>query len=360
NATYWVSTSNKFWPGRAVQLIAQILTGTDPVAVTVSITEQSYEVNSTVNTLFTSAATDVPSTLKVPENSWSFMYKIVVVGKGNTVNFKHEDYINLQTKAFSIFVVTNKGIYKPGQIVKLRALAMAPENLKILQGPMDITITDAKGNRIKQYKGVTGISGVVDLNFTLAPSTPIGDWKISVTFRGQTEEKTITVDDYVLPKYEVKVTPPAIPLSSDTTFPITVKATYTFGQPVTNGSVVVRITSLYQWYSSTQKAPVDWKTTGKLNSNGEFTCTVTSKELADILLRSRNYFYSLNLEQFRVEANVTEGNSQRLQVGSASMQIYSSPYTLQVVPITSASYKPNRPFVAYVSHMLLLCPLRVT
>ncbi|BFZ14522.1 hypothetical protein BsWGS_17560 [Bradybaena similaris] len=358
NATYWVTTSNTFWRGRPFQLVVQILAGYGPVSVSLSITYQKYEENSTKRTLFTSTATDVypgepqtlkidiPSNLNVNEERWSGSYKIVVVGQGDIVNFKHEDYVTLQTNAISIYVVTDKGIYKPGQRVRFRALAMEPENMKVLQDPKNIYITDPKGNRIKQYLGVTGRSGVVDDTLDLAPSTPTGDWTISITTRDETVKKTFTVDQYALPKVEVVVKTPAIPLSSDTMFPITVKATYTYGQPVTHGSVSARI--YHAWFLPAQAERATWRTKGKLNSNGEFTFTVSSKELINVAFLTDNYTRNLDYSQFKVEANVTEDSSQRVQTGSALMKMFTSPVSIQVVPITPSSFKPGMPYPAYV------------
>lgn len=53
--------------------------------------------------------------MNVSKELWSGTYKIVVVGQGETINFRHEDFVTLQTNAISVYVVTDKGIYKPGQ-----------------------------------------------------------------------------------------------------------------------------------------------------------------------------------------------------------------------------------------------------
>lgn len=52
------------------------------------------------------------------------------------------------------------------------------------------------------------------------------------TPRGQQQSVTFKVEEFVLPRYEVVLKPPAYILGTDEAFTFTVCANYTFGQPV--------------------------------------------------------------------------------------------------------------------------------
>lgn len=63
-------------------------------------------------------------------------------GVSGTVNFKNETELNVNRKTASIFVQTDKAMYKPGDIVRFRILILdsntRPANIT---GPVDIEIT---------------------------------------------------------------------------------------------------------------------------------------------------------------------------------------------------------------------------
>lgn len=65
--------------------------------------------------------------------------------------------------------------------------------------------------------------------------------------------KDFEVAEYVLPKFEVVVTPPKAPTYSDGTLTISVKVTYTYGQPV-KGVAQFVVTRNNYWDPSPQPA----------------------------------------------------------------------------------------------------------
>lgn len=68
-------------------------------------------------------------------------YKITAEGLTGIV-FKNETIISLNAKNASVFIQTDKAIYKPGDLVRFRVLVLDP-NLKPLSvnGPMVVFIT---------------------------------------------------------------------------------------------------------------------------------------------------------------------------------------------------------------------------
>uniref|UniRef100_A0A0B7BF68 Alpha-2-macroglobulin bait region domain-containing protein n=1 Tax=Arion vulgaris TaxID=1028688 RepID=A0A0B7BF68_9EUPU len=367
-ASYWVTMPDSLRPGQQLHLTVQILSGQDPVTVNLAITYSKYiNPDNTLKTVFTSSdyevlpgdartiPIDIPRNLMSPSNIWRGFYTVIVTGHGRTVNFSHNRSVSIFEKSASVLIATDKGIYKPGQTVNFRVFVM-DSNLKVLIIPMDIFIKDPKNNIIKQYLRVNGskLHGVFQDSFQLADSTMKGDWTMNVaTDQAHDEMRTFTVDDYVIPNFAVQVETPAIPLSSSPSMPMKVKSMYTFGQPVTDGQVHVCITMNYifpLWdFGQVQNPKIDdFCLDGKLNRDGEFTFQVTNQQLLAVVLSQNPYANDISYQTFKVEANVTETTTQRMQTGSSVMQIYFSPLTVQFLTVSKTSFKPGLASTAYL------------
>ncbi|PVD34646.1 hypothetical protein C0Q70_05923 [Pomacea canaliculata] len=162
----------------------------------------------------------IPRDLKIPDENdfyyWSYsrQFEIRVVATGD-VAFNRSGDMTLEDKSFSIFVQTDKAMYKPGDTIRWRILAMKPD-LTVLNELVDVFIKDPLNNVIRQWKGVSGgDSGVVELSMPTSDRLVLGDWTIEAKVLGVKQTKTFTVAEYVLPKYEAKVDVPANVLSTD-------------------------------------------------------------------------------------------------------------------------------------------------
>ncbi|XP_063425362.1 CD109 antigen-like [Mytilus trossulus] len=109
-----------------------------------------------------------------------------------------------------------------------------------------ISCLDTLGNRVKQYLKVTDDYGVFGGFLQLSSVTKLGDWRIQVSQSGSKETKTFAVEEYELPKFEVKVSLLDPPLKEDNDFVIRITAIYTFGKPV-EGIAVIQIKSSNSW-----------------------------------------------------------------------------------------------------------------
>ncbi|XP_059163140.1 CD109 antigen-like [Physella acuta] len=113
----------------------------------------------------------------------------------------------------------------------------------------DVAIKDPKGNTIRQWMNLKDSTqgGVDELYFQLADHVLTGDWLITVTIKSIEESLIFTVDNYVLPTFEVELDTPSFGLSTDATLDFTVRARYTFGRPVTQAGVKVNIKLFYDF-----------------------------------------------------------------------------------------------------------------
>lgn len=66
-------------------------------------------------------------------------YKLIVDGKGG-LNFHNETKIKYEAKSYSVFIQTDKAIYKPGQLVQFRAVVVNPSLVPAVTGAIDIFI----------------------------------------------------------------------------------------------------------------------------------------------------------------------------------------------------------------------------
>jgi len=66
-------------------------------------------------------------------------YRMVVIGKGD-LDFRNESSITYEAKSYSVFIQTDKAIYKPGQVVKFRAVIVDPSLIPSVTGAIDIHV----------------------------------------------------------------------------------------------------------------------------------------------------------------------------------------------------------------------------
>ena len=66
-------------------------------------------------------------------------YRMTVVGKGD-IDFRNESKIDYEAKSYSVFIQTDKAIYKPGQLVQFRAIVVDPSLIPSVTGAIDVHV----------------------------------------------------------------------------------------------------------------------------------------------------------------------------------------------------------------------------
>lgn len=177
------------------------------------------------------AGTTSEMTLQIPHGMFfpSKTYKLSVNGSGGT-GFSETRYIYFKEKGFTIYIQTDKAVYKPGQNVLMRIFGVHPD-LKVYTGNMTVDILDPVGNKMVHWVDVSGQSGVVKKEFLLSSQPVEGNWKISVTAaKDQKAEQVFEVKPYVLPKFEVKIELPPYMIKKEQLLTGKVLARYTYGK----------------------------------------------------------------------------------------------------------------------------------
>jgi uncharacterized protein YfaS (alpha-2-macroglobulin family) len=154
-----------------------------------------------------------------------------------------------------ILLTTDKPLYQPGQMMNIRALALdGPTRAAVSNTPIVLEVEDAKGNKVFKRRGTTDAFGIAAAEFELADEVNFGAYHIRAILgegdAATTQEKTITVDRYVLPKFKVEVE-----LGNDAarqqssyyapgeTVEGTITARYLFGKPLANAQVTLTLTT---------------------------------------------------------------------------------------------------------------------
>ena len=175
-------------------------------------------------------------------------YNLTARGTGGLTFFNTTelDYVE---KSHSVFIQTDKAIYKPGHLVQFRIIVVNPQLKPSVTGSMDVYMAvmafylniqtpsivsfmkirklglqDGKGNRIKQWNRVFTKQGVFSSELQLSEQPVLGDWTLTAVVSGQTFKKTFQVAEYVLPKFEVTIDLPRYLTFNESKMVATVKA----------------------------------------------------------------------------------------------------------------------------------------
>ncbi|NXM78027.1 OVOS protein, partial [Serilophus lunatus] len=226
-------------------------------------------VNSTIFEITMTASSGLQCfNFKIPPVHSSPLAFISFSAKGATVSLKERKSVMIRNTDSIVFVQTDKPIYKPGQRVRFRVVAL-DFNFKPVQEKYPlISIEDPRGNRIFQWQNVASEMNIIQREFPLTEEPILGNYKIIITKKsGNKTNHSFLVDEYVLPKFDVKVTAPESLTILDLEFTVKVCGLYTYGQPV-EGKVQLSVCRDFDSYGRCKKSPVCQSFTKNLGTDG--------------------------------------------------------------------------------------------
>lgn len=155
--------------------------------------------------------------------------------------FHNYTTVTVDSKATAVFIQTDKPIYKPKHKVFINVYMVNPD-LRPVDEKVEAYVLDPRGSRMVQWKGLQSVCcGVVNMSFPLSDQPVFGEWFIFVEVQGHTYNKSIEVQKYVMPRFELVIDPPPYIRDLKSCEQATVKARYTFGKPV-SGKLTVNMT----------------------------------------------------------------------------------------------------------------------
>ncbi|KAB0355541.1 hypothetical protein FD755_021482 [Muntiacus reevesi] len=117
---------------------------------------------------------------RLPLNSADEMYELRVTGRAqDEILFSNSTRLSFETKRMTVFIQTDKPLYKPKQEVKFRVVTLFSD-FKPYKTFLNILIKDPKSNLIQQWLSEKSDLGVVSKTFQLSSHPILGDWSIQV------------------------------------------------------------------------------------------------------------------------------------------------------------------------------------
>jgi hypothetical protein len=269
-----------------------------------------------------------------------------------------------------ILLTTDKPLYQPGQTIHVRALALdGPTHSAAADQTLTLEVEDAKGNKVFKQRGRTDRFGISSADFELADEVNFGPFHVRALLGDaeavSTQEKTVTVDRYVLPKFKVE-----IELSKDAgrkqqsyytpgeTVEGKVTARYLFGKPLVNSAVTVVLKTFD--VEATEVARIN----GKTDAEGRFSF---SSKLPDFLAGRSTEQGSAPVSigvEVKDSAEHTETKSRDILVSKTPIIIMAVPESGQLLPglenrvFVLTSYPDGTPAETTVSGSLIPSPLK--
>ncbi|XP_069505312.1 C3 and PZP-like alpha-2-macroglobulin domain-containing protein 8 isoform X2 [Ambystoma mexicanum] len=155
--------------------------------------------------------------------------------------FHNYTSVTIDSKGCSVFIQTDKPVYKPKQKVLINMFSVMPD-LRPTNEKIEAYIVDPHGSRMIQWSDLKPFCcGIVNMSFPLSDQPIVGEWLIFAETQGHTYNKSFEVQKYVLPKFELVIEPPPYIRDLNTCEKATVRARYTFGKPV-SGRLTVNMT----------------------------------------------------------------------------------------------------------------------
>ncbi|XP_075019370.1 ovostatin-like [Calonectris borealis] len=261
-----------------------------------SIRKTLFEESVTKNDFFKCCEFKVPPAISNPLAFISFS------ANGITVNLAERRSVAIQNVDNTLFIQTDKPIYKPGQKVMFRVVTLDSQFRPVQERYPRIIIEDPEQNKIFQWLEVASKHGIVQLSFPLIPEPILGTYHITVEKNsGEKEFQFFTVEEYVLPKFEVTTSVPKRISFFDEDLRVNVCASYTYGQPV-QGNVRINVCQR-RFYSPRceQKQKETCKAvTGLLGKDGCLN-SVISVKLFQLYRSYARMYTSLNVESIVTE-----------------------------------------------------------
>nr|AEC50086.1 TEP isoform 2 [Pacifastacus leniusculus] len=262
-------------------------------------------------------------------------YNLTVSGSGG-LSFYNTTMLEYVHKSYSVFIQTDKAVYKPGDLLRFRVVVVNPMLRPSVTGAIDVYIRDGAGHRVKEWRRVFTNKGVWSGELQLAEEPVLGRWNITVNVLGQTTSRAVTVAYYVLPKFEVIVSLPQYATFGQKEMIATVEAKYTYGRPV-KGEVTLQVTPTYKY--GYLQAPYDDPIRVMKQMKGKADIVIDLQ--GDARLKGD---YARELE---VTAYVQEELTGRVQNATSRVTVYRYPYALKLVR-TSDSFKPGLKYTAFL------------
>lgn len=241
--------------------------------------------------------------------------------------------LNMNTKTHSVFVQTDKSIYKPADKVQFRILALNADMKPLKSNKVQVYITDGAQNRIKQFDNVAFNKGVFQSELQLSDSPVMGTGTIHVKVNNEKETtKEFEVAEYTLPKFEVTIDANPNANFKDGKIRATIRAKYTFGKIAKgNATVTAEVVNIRWWRQESEN-----KVSKSVEVDGKKPVEFEIDEELGIKDKQGE-------RTVKLFATFKEELTEREQNATASVTIHPTPHKIELEK-SSQYFKPGLPF----------------
>ena len=171
----------------------------------------------------------------------------------------------LKTGEPRILLTTDKPLYQPGQVIHMRAMALAtPGNKPLDKAEAEFLVVDSKGNKLARITDKTNTYGIASGQFKLGSHLNLGPYTVVAEVSGAQAAKTVKVSRYTLPKFKIETSLKKNFYLAGQTIEGAVHAYYLFGKPVAGGTVEIAS------FAADGETPGPFSVTGKTDEDGYF------------------------------------------------------------------------------------------
>ncbi len=231
-----------------------------------------------------------------------------------------EETIAVQANGSKLLLTSDKPLYKPGQTIQLRALALdRGGNAPVAKAEATFEVEDGKGNKVFKRSLKTDEYGIASVPFKIGNVVNEGTYKLRALVGETTSEKTVEVGQYALPKFKLETRTDKGWYSPGDLISGVVDARYFFGKAVQGANVAIEAATLDVGRNVYQKVM------GQTGSDGTFEFSVESPTT----------LVGLPLEQglalIDLTVTVTDNAGQQVSVDSL-VRVAQSPLSVSLVP----------------------------
>ncbi|KAK6619003.1 hypothetical protein RUM44_003385 [Polyplax serrata] len=263
------------------------------------------------------------------------MYNLTARGSGG-LDFTNTTELEYVHKSYSVFIQTDKAIYKPGHKVMFRTIVLNAHMKPVVNGYLDVLIRDGKGHIVKQWNRTTTTKGVFSGELQLSEYPVLGDWTIVVNIFDQIFHQAFQVAEYVLPKFEVLIDSPKHATFKDSKVVSKIKAKYTYGKAV-KGEATVTAYPLY--YSGFIQPIFETPIRKVLPIDGK---AIVEFDIVKELKITDDYERTI-----QVDVTVEEALTGRRQNTSTQIILHKYKYKMELIK-TAESFKPGLQYTAFI------------
>jgi CD109 antigen len=152
----------------------------------------------------------------------------------------HENYfLYVESKAFSMFIETDRAIFKPGDVMRYRVLVVDSDTKPInVTNGLTMSIFDSTNNLVHLRTQLSAKNGVFAGNFETKVDDVLGIWEIEAQYKNQRVRKSVECSDQEVPNFQVII---KTSQKVGNLITVAVEAQYLFGKPVRGVATVSAI-----------------------------------------------------------------------------------------------------------------------